>query len=50
MAGGGAALLLSSLVFGRLLNPAVDPELVETRAADATGLDGRLAATSAVAA
>ena len=31
VAGGGVALLLSSLAFGRLLNPVVDPELVESR-------------------
>ncbi len=50
-AGGGVALLLSSLAFGRLLNPSVDPELVEVRAAHPAELDGgRLGASGVVAA
>ncbi len=51
VAGGGVALLLSSLLFGRLLNPAVDLELVEARPAHPSELDeGRLGPSGAVAA
>ena len=48
VAGGGLALLLSGLLFGRLLKPAVDPELIEVRSPPA--LDDPLAGTGVVAA